>query len=229
MEYKTEGLKFYNMKKTDKHRANAKFTNDMFKIFEIEDQLTEQEKVEFIDNLKDGVATYLINIITKWESEKDTLPKDRWGNPKTVSKKAWIKRHDERKIINIEYKIGRYHLFGTEFKTMCLICPTTEYSYNMAYTDKNIVHQWFHDLCYLLFREEQKYFKEHDEFQIKLSKLVALGNQYSIVFDSKELNDIVWNRKNDIDEKTIDKYINAYEKLEQLIDQISDELKQQTN
>jgi len=227
MEYKIEDLRFYNMKTSNKFVANANDTSGKYRIFEIEKQLNKEEKIKFIDNLKDGVTSYLLNILSKWELEKDSLPKDNYGHVKTVSKKAWIKRNDERKIIDIDYKIGSYYLFDTKFKSMNAICPTTEYSHNMAYTGENIVNQWFHDLCNLLYREEQKYFQEDDNFQIKLNKLRGLGNKYSILFNSKELNDIVWNRKEDVSEQKIDEYISAYEKLEQTISQISNELNQE--
>ena len=229
MEYKVEDLRFYNMKTSIKHISNFINNTGKCKIYEIENQLTESEKVKFIDYLKDGVASYLLNIFSKWESEKDTLPKDNYDHVKTVSKKAWIKRNDERKIIDMEYKIGKYWLFGTEFKDMSTICPSTEYSFRMAYTGGNIIDQWFHDLCDLLFREEEKYFKEHDNFEIKLSKLVDLGNKHNIAFGSRELNDIIWNRKSDISEQRIDGYINAYERLYQFINQISSELNQESN
>ena len=78
-------------------------------------------------------------------------------------------------------------------------------------------------------REEEKYFKEHDNFQIKLSKLVDLGNKHNIAFGSRELNDIIWNRKSDISEQRIDEYINAYERLYQFIDQIGSELNQDSS
>jgi len=229
MEYKVEDLIFYNMKTSIKHISNFRITTGKCKIYEIEKQLTVNEKVKFIDDLKDGIASYLLNIFSKWESEKDSLPKDNYDYVKTVSKKAWIKRNDERKIIDIDYKIGKYWLFGTEFKDMSTTCPSTEYSYQMAYTGGNIIDQWFHDLCDLLFREEEKYFKDHDTFQIKLSKLKELGNKHNIVFGSMELNDIVWNRKSDVSEHRIDEYISAYERLYQFIDQIGNELNQKSN
>ena len=229
MEYKVEDLRFYNMKTSIKYISNFRINTGECKIFEIEDQLTENEKIKFIDELKDGVASYLLNILQKWEVEKDNLPKDNWDNVKTVSKKAWIKRIDKRKIIDIEYKVGKYYLFGTEFKDMSIICPTTEYSYRMAYTGEGIINQWFHDLCNLLYKEEQKYFQEHDNFQIKLSKLKELGNKHNIVFGSMELNDIIWNRKEDISEQRIDEYIIAYERLYQFIDQIGNELSKKSS
>jgi len=227
MEYKVEDLRFYNMKTSIKHISNFRINTGECKIFEIEKQLTENEKVKFIDGLKDGVASYLLNILSKWETERDTLPKDNYDHVKTVSKKAWIKRNDERNIIDKEYKLGSYCVFGTKFMKMDTTCPTTEYSYRLAHTGENIINQWFHDLCRLLYLEEQKYFKEHDIFSIKLSKLKDLGNKYSILFNSLELNDIVWNRKEDISEQRIDEYISAYEKLEQVINQISGELHQE--
>lgn len=73
-------------------------------------------------------------------------------------------------------------MFGTKFKGMSLICPKTKYGYNLEYSGNHIVHQWFHDLCKELYREEQTYFKEHDIFQLKLKQVRDYGNRYRINF-----------------------------------------------
>lgn len=223
MNYRIEDLKLLNMKKLPVYQSNPYMRNGLY-VFEIEKDMSLEEKITFIDTLKDGVATYLLNLLTKWEKEKDTLPKDNYGYPKTVSKKAWIRRNDKREIINIEYDIGTYYLFKTKFLEMTTTCPSTEYGYHLEYTGNHIVHQWFHDLLKQLAQEERKYFKKHDPFQIKLKKVKDYGNQYREYFDCLELNDIIWNNKEDVPEEHLDKYIAAYQRLEAEIKRISQEL-----
>lgn len=222
--YKVEELKIYRMKKVPIFKPNPRY-RDGLTIFEIEREMSLEEKIAFIDEMCDGIASYLLDILKKWEKEKDTLPKDQFGNPKTVSKKAWIKRNDKRKIIDIEYRIGSYSLFSNRFSDMTTTCPTTDYGYSQEYTGEHIAHQWFHDLLRELYLEEKKYFKEHDPFQKKLKKVIDYGRRYSMCFDCKELNDIIWNGLEDVPEESLDRYISAYQELEQTINRISCELK----
>jgi hypothetical protein len=206
--YNKEDLKFYNMKK-----ISIGYKKE---VLEIETELSIEEKIKFIDEVEDGIASYMINILTKWENEKDSLPKDNYGSPKTVSKKAWIKKNDERKIINIEYSIGNYYLFGTKYTSMSLTCPTTEHGYQLFYTDDDIVNQWFHDLCIKLYRKEVEYFESINPFDIKLNKVHEYANQYGIL-DNKKLNDIKYTNsgyKDNVTEKELDIFIEAYEQIE---------------
>lgn len=223
MNYKVDELKFMNMKKVPIYVSNPRLRGGLH-IFQIEDQLNEEEKLQFIDLMKGGIGTYLLTVIQKWEDEKDTLPKDNFGHPKTVSKKAWLKRNDPKKLIDNNYKPGNYHLFGTKFNGLSLICPTTDYGYSMEHTKKGIIHQWFHDLCEELMRGEQKFFQENDPKQIKLTKVREYGEKYHIFFDNLDLNDIIWNHKTDISEDSLDKFIKAYEELEKQINIISSTL-----
>lgn len=224
MDYKVEELKLMNMGKTRVHRQNS-YLRGGLNVFDIELPMSMEEKIAFIDKMKDGVATYMLNLLEKWEKEKDSLPKDQYGHPKTVSKKAWIRRNDDREIIDIKYNIGTYYLFGTKFMKMSLTCPETEFGYSLEYTGGHIVHQWFHDLLKKLEQKEREYFRTHDPFQIKLGKLREYGDRYRITFDNIELNNIIWNREEDVSEERVDKYLAAYERLEREINLISNELK----
>jgi hypothetical protein len=188
-----------------------------FKPFPIESELTNEEKIEIMDKYSNGLVSYMISIINKWNEEKDSLPKDQWDSPKTVSEKAWIKRNDTRKIVDDDYKIGSYHMFGIKFTRLDLICPNTEYGHNMGYTGQNIINQWFYDFCYKQLQEEEKWFKDNDPLQIKIKKVKELGERYRIVFNCKLLNDIVWNKVPKITDKELDAFINAYEELEKCI------------
>lgn len=215
--YNKEDLKFYNMEK-----VSIGYKKEVFKN---ETELSIEEKIKFMDQFEDGIASYMLNILTKWEEEQESLPKDSYGTTKTVSKKAWIKRNDPRKIIDNDYKIGKYYMFKNDFKEMSLICPHTEYGHNEVYTGENIIHQWYHDLCMKLYLQEKEYFKSIDSFEIKLKRVADLVNRYHIYFDSKKVNDIGWNNKRDVEEDELDAIIEAYEKIEKYIAEITIEVK----
>lgn len=196
------------------------------KYYEIEDMLSVEEKIAFIDRERDGVASYMLALIKKWNEEKDTIPKDKYGEPRTVSKKAWFRKNDSRKIVDIEYTVGNYWLFKTEFKSLSNICPYTKNNFRLMYTGQHIVHQWFHDLIGELVAEERRYYKLTDTKQIKLTELVQLGNRFG-VFNCEELNDIVYNHKEDVAEEKLDEYIDLYKELSDVYDSIEKRLQEE--
>lgn len=216
--YAKENLTLFNMKKVPLQH----FVGNSPEVFEIEKEMSIEEKIEFIDSQKDGVATYLLEIFNKWASEKDTLPQ-KYNSPKTVSKKAWIKRNDPRKIINTEFKMGSYHLFGKQHMHMVDFCDYSDYGYNMVYTGQHIVNQWFHDLLLQMYFNEKKHFEAHDPFTIKLKMVKYYGEKYGAL-DSREINDIVWNGKRDFKESNLDVYIELYQELEESVKAIEKKL-----
>lgn len=222
MDYKKEELKFLNMKKIDLDVVKLRNTSSG-EIFEIENELSVDEKIKFIDSQSDGVASYLLELFEKWEADKNELPQNSYGRPKTVSFKAWLRRNDPKNRMS-EYDLGTYNLFGTSFIGMGNDCPKANYNYNLPYTGKHVVHQWFHDLCEKLYLEEREYFKSIDPFSIKLKIIKAYGDLYNVTFGNEEIHDIVWNRKEDVAEENLDMYIKAYEKLEATIKDIENEL-----
>jgi hypothetical protein len=214
--FNVEELRFTNMKRQNVYKSNP-VSKDGIKVFEIEKEMTLEEKIKVLDIFKDGIATYMFDIINRWNEEKDSLPQDTWGSPKTVSKKAWLKRNDPRKIIDNDYKLGEYYLFGNKFKTLSVECPSTEYGYDMAYTGEHVVNQWFNGLCSEFIKNERKWFKENDPLQIKINKVAKLGDRYREVFNCKLLNDIVHNGKKDATEEELDAFITVYEELGKFI------------
>lgn len=212
--YNKEEFKFLNMKKVHKRLK--------VEVFQIETELSIEEKLEFIDHVADGIGTYMFEILTKWEKEKDNLPKDIYGSPKTVSKKAWLKRNDPRTIIDNSYKIGSYYMFKDKIKCMDLTTPSTEWGNMDTYTGEHIIHQWYHSLCNKLYIEEKAYFKTIDTFEIKKSKVIEFGERYRTVFDNEDIGNIVWNNKSSgVTESQLDIFIAAYEELEKSIEVIS--------
>jgi hypothetical protein len=208
--YRVENLFFKNMSRA--------ITIGNYKYFSIESDLAEEEKVEILDKYSDGLATYMISLINKWNNEKDSLPKDQWNDPKSVSKNAWIKKNDTKKIIYISYNQAiSYNMFGGKHKTLDTICGTMEYSHNMAYTGNSIINQWFYDFCETQLKKEQQWFKENDPKQIKLKQLKDIGDLYRTCFDNMKLNDVIWNNKDNITEEEIDLFMNAYKAIEKCI------------
>ena len=65
-------------------------------IFKCESELSREEKIAFVDERYDGKLSYILCLVDKFNAEKDGLPKDSWGNIKTVSLKAWINRNDTK-------------------------------------------------------------------------------------------------------------------------------------
>jgi hypothetical protein len=213
--HNVEDLGFLNMKKCRVVKSRPAFGK--MEIYEVEKEISLEDKIKIIDIFEENTATYLLDIITKWNKEEKSMPKDRWDNPKTVSVKAWIKRNDIKKKIDNDYTIGSYYLFGTKFKSLDIECPSTEHNFNMEYTGEHVANQWFHDLCKKLNKKELEWFKENDPKQIKINKVKALGDSYRIGFNCKLLNDIIYNREENVTDEQLDIFINAYEVLEKCI------------
>lgn len=214
--YKKEELKLINMEKIKKIINDS----DEVTVFSIEDIYSVDDKIKFIDNLKDGVASYMLKLLSIWEKDRSSLPVTIYKTVKVNSLKAWLRKNDTMDYIDKDE--GYYYLFGNRYTLDNKDkCPKTRHGYDLLYTGENIVHQWFHDLLFQLYIDEIKYFKSINPYEIKLKKVKDYGKQYRIIFDNSVLNDIIWNGRADIDEKTLDLCIEAYEQLENNIKTIS--------
>lgn len=137
-------------------------------IFKCELELSREEKIAFVDERYDGKLSYILGLVDKFNAEKDGLPKDSWGNIKTVSLKAWINRNDTK------YGKSDYRRIiddcGKVYFVNCNRWITHNMSSNFYDTHEDYVDEIFHRVLYLLKDEEEKYFKEHDEYEILKSK-----------------------------------------------------------
>ena len=82
------------------------------KIYNCETKLSREEKIAFVDSMQDGNLSYILNLVEKFEKEKENLTKDQYGCIKTVSLKAWIIKNDSRKLIDNHYSYGRINFTG---------------------------------------------------------------------------------------------------------------------
>ena len=136
------------------------------KIYSCEKSVSREDKITFIDSLHNGKLSYLLNLIEKFNKEKESLPKDKYGFIKTVSLKAWINRNDKkygRPIIDNWYQYGSYNIIGVRR----WITNNNKGHYD---TYENLVDEVFHRQLKLLKEQEYEYFLEHDEYSILKEK-----------------------------------------------------------
>lgn len=130
-------------------------------IYDCEKSVTKEDKIAFVDSMQDGKLSYLMDLIKRFEAEKEGMPKDSWGSVKTVSLKAWIKRNDTgyapHGLIDSTYSYGKYHLLGTERN----INSNSKGPYD---TYEDLVDEMFHRQLRECENKEKTYFLEHDEY-----------------------------------------------------------------
>lgn len=165
-----------------------------YQIYEIEDKLTDEEKLEIIDSHTDGLGTYILNLIDKYIEDKDngTIRRASWGSLHMGSLKSWIKKNDKREVMTryMTSAYGRYNLFGTWYR-MTKEVPNTEFGYKMLYDGEPIVRNWFHNLLNELKKEEDKYFLEHDDSEVLKTEIRSLiGKASSIHYISADLDNM---------------------------------------
>lgn len=188
-------------------------TINNWKPFSIEHELSIEEKLQIMDLYSDDKASYMLKLITDWMNIKDTLPKDQWGNPKTVSRNAWLKKNDTKKIVYVKYnQTIYYYMYGTQHHELDDICGRSEYGNNYLYTEESIVNQWFYDWCVEREKEENKFFQDNDPKQLKIKQLKEYAEKYG-VFNCKLLNDVVWN-KQEITDKDLEYFLSVYSDMD---------------
>ena len=58
------------------------------KIYDCEHKVSREDKIAFVDSLQDGKLSYVLALVEKINEEMKSMPKDSYGNVKTVSLKA---------------------------------------------------------------------------------------------------------------------------------------------
>ena len=175
MEYKIEDLVLYK----EKQEAPKK------SVFDLEHKLTQAEKAEFIDkyylwrNKNTGMATYMLNLIDKFNAEKDAMPKDQYGGVKTVSLKAWLKKNDTLGVVYNSYSYGHYYFVGSEFTSLSKT-PTPLWGRGNPYygQEGKVVDYWLHDLLNELYKKEVAWYKDHNTLNQKVRQIKKYCDLY---------------------------------------------------
>ena len=103
-EWNVEDLKLLN------HGNSIIFGKE--KIYNCEHDITREDKITFVDKIQDNKLSYILALSEKFEKDKEDVPTDNWGDVKTVSLKAWIKRNDKRNLIDNSYQYGSIRFMG---------------------------------------------------------------------------------------------------------------------
>lgn len=192
------------------------------KVYDIEYELSEPEKLEIVDSHTDGLGTYLLNIIIDYKAAKEegVIKSTTYGSLHRGSVTSWIKKHDFRKALYQGYpeSYPTYYIFGNKFR-MELTTPHTEFGYKMTWDGDSVINQWFHILLKLLENGEEEYYKENDKDQINLTKLGKLVEKFNSFLGAKgfeDLWDMAYNGK-ELDPKTVRFYLNKLTEIEEQV------------
>lgn len=148
------------------------------RIYGAESKTSREEKILFVDSFNECKLSYLLGLIEKFKEDSKTMPKDTYGNVKTVSLKAWIKKNDTkypRPVLDTDYHYGQYYILGTKR--------------NILYNHKgqfdlydDLVDEMFHRQLKECERKEMEYFAEHDEGSILRAELVKKHEKFRTTF-----------------------------------------------
>lgn len=220
--YKVEDLVVKNLSRKVRYNGlGYNFKEEV--IYDIENELSEADKLVIVDSQTDGLGSYLIDLIKKYELAKSNgdIKKTSWGSLHKGSAASWMKKNDPRGILRQSYPetYPVYWLYGNKFR-MDLMTPKTDYGYMMAWHDHSVINQWFHFMLKALEVEELAYYKENDKDQVNFNKLDELVDKYHNLLDYdtyKELYDIIDDRDN-LDPTKVKEYLDLMTKLDKKIE-----------
>lgn len=194
------------------------------KIYNCEQDTTKEDKIAFVDKMQDNKLSYILALAEKFEKDKENMPIDNWGDVKTVSLKAWIKKNDERNLIDNSYQYGSIRFMGG--RSIQSINRKSEYN-----TYENYIDEIFHRQLKECEDLEHKYFLEHDEYSILKQKFrdrkyhttfgVNIGECSDGSIFVYDANDSSKRRNITIDELRY--LLEKYEKLDKLVKKITEE------
>lgn len=218
MEWRVEELRLMNEK--------VKTFIGKQRIFSDETTTSREEKINFVDSFQNGKLSYLLDVIEKFRKDAASLPKDSWGNVKTVSLKAWIKKNDTgygKPIIDDWYHYGKYSLLSSER----YIQNDNKGSWDI-YND--FVDECFHRQLNKCLQMEQQYFQAHDEYCILKKKLQENSNKYPTTFGVHIVfcsNGTIYvsddNREREITITELKELLSKYEQLDNLVEKLTQE------
>ena len=207
------------------------------RIFNCESELTREEKIAFVDSMQNGKLSYILELVDKFNRDKSTLPKDAYGNVKTVSLKAWINRNDTKygntnytRIIDSWYNYGKIHFLGTERWITWNDFEDKKSHYD---TYANYVDEIFHRQLKQCLKMENEYFRAHDEYEILKEKF--RNRNYLTTFGVNirmRSNDCIYvyetegeRREREITIDELKYLLSKYDELDKLVEKITKETK----
>ena len=199
------------------------------RIYACENEVSRENKIEFLDRMNDGKMSYLVDLINKYNEEQESLPHDGYGYVKCVSLKAWIKRNDPKGLVDKNYHYGHFSFLGVErFIQLSYKQNYNQKGYHDVYGD--LVDECFHRQLVRCEKMEKEYFETHDEYCLlkrrfkeyaqtyhtEFGVMIAFGSdgRVSVYDDSLE-------KHRDITTLELKELIGKYEQLEALINELT--------
>lgn len=194
-------------------------------VFSCEAKTSRKDKIDFLDRMQNGKMSYLLDLIEKYNQHCDEFPKDRWGDPKTVSLKAWLKKNDPKKMVDIDFKYGKFHFIGLDR----YIQRSNKRGGYDIYDD--LVDELFNRQLHECKRKEDRYFEQHDEYEILKEKF--RNRKYGTTFgvNISECSDgtiSVYDennnrRKRDITIDELKELLDKYDQIDKLVEKLTSE------
>lgn len=149
--------------------SDSVYRDHTFDVYDIEKQLTDEEKLQVIDSRTNGLGTYILNLIKKYNEARvdGTIRKVSYGSLHKRSLQSWIDKNDPRKVMCavITKGYGQYRLFRQQYR-MTLDTPETEFGYKLPYDSEPVVRNWFHNMLIEIENEEVSHYKAHNDVEI---------------------------------------------------------------
>lgn len=167
-EWKVEELKLRKEYESKNNKRN--FT------FNCEYQTDKADKIAFVDAMQDGKLSYIVNLAEKFAQEKETLPKDKYNNVRTVSLKAWLNRNDIAKLFDTRFSYGSVCFCGIRTDIQSINTKRGFWLYD------DFVDEVFHAQLMECLQQENHYFDTHDEYTIMKHRLLQNMQKYGTTF-----------------------------------------------
>lgn len=216
-EWKVEEMKLMN---------DCKMNVDGRMRYSFENNISIGDKIQFVDSMNNGELSYVLELVEKFNKERESLPKDGRGNVKTVSLKAWLKRNDPKRMCDSSYNYGEIYLLRTRRSIYRLGYGNNSETFN------EYVDDVFHEQLNKCKRKEEVYFLEHDEYSVFKRKFKEYCDIYRTTFgvhisfwgggkvcvcdDNGNERDVT------IDELKV--LLSKYEELDRLVEKITEEI-----
>lgn len=154
-------------------KSNSYIGNE--KIYKAENELTRQEKIDFLDSMNDGLTSYILSLSDKFreDMENGVIRKNKDGQINPISFAAWINKNDTRNCVeNSTYDRGRVNFPPyRNIKKLDKVLGANSVS-------SDYVNDAFHIKLKDLERQEKQYFREHDKTEILKAKVFEYSDKY---------------------------------------------------
>ena len=202
-----------------------------------------EEKIEFIDKYlpltykgkqqperfgKDAM-TYLMNLYAKYNAEKDSLPKAKYGGINTNSFKAWLRKNDPRGM-HSTYHVGQIY-FLTDLYIGRDIVWDERYGRQV-----DVVEHIFQIVLNQLAQAEHDAFAEVDPIAVGINKIREYNGKYGSLNNLRissiagnglsylEKSWMNWTKYKPVTLEEINKILSVYARVEEVYNKFAEEV-----